>query len=631
MDGGSIEPKRATELHPIRRVITRVLWAISLGRVLVSLDEDRAAAIEIMRMIRRLARNAAFPNVAMAHNSATPHDGTLPVDPPLVIDSDSGVHWQWRCDVLVVGYGAAGASAAIAAQESGAKTIIAERFEGGGATAKSGGVVYAGGGTKQQQRAGYADTPEAMFQYLRMECGLHEGQGAVSESTLRRFCDDSRALVDWLESIGVCFDSDPQHEKTNPKTSYPKDGIYLYYSGNEAVKEYAAVAEPAPRGHRVRGSFLSGRTLFETLRARVEALGIRTLRQSGVRRLVVDRQNRVLGAELWQLPEGSAAAKRHAKLMRRAEALHNVAPRYADGLRAKALAIESQHGVPALLRAERGVVLTTGGFIFNRAMVEEHAPKFAMTMRLGATGCDGSGIRLGLSAGGSVARLDKVSAWRFINPPSAWPQGMVVDDQGQRFCNEQVYGAKLGVQMCEHHRGRAWLIIDRALRRKALREALFGGLWAFQSVPSAFLMLFAPRARSAEALAQKIGVPPDALRRTLEQYNAGARRKQDRLGKSSAYLAELAQPPYYALDVSAGSKTFPCPAITLGGLRVNETSGAVLDSEGHDITGLYAAGRTAVGIASNSYVSGLSLADCLWSGRRAGRAAAGKAALQAAA
>ncbi|WP_028008858.1 FAD-binding protein [Solimonas flava] len=558
-------------------------------------------------------------------------DGTLPIEAPLCVDSDAALHWEWRCDVLVVGYGAAGAASAIAAREAGAGTLIVERFDGGGATARSGGIIYAGGGTAQQHRAGYADTPAAMFRYLQMECGSHGGNGAVSDATLQRFCDDSRGLIAWLESIGVRFDSDPAFEKTQPKTSYPKDGIYLYYSGNEAVKEYAAVAEPAPRGHRVRGSFLSGRTLFEALRARVEALGVRVLRQSGVRRLVVDRQGAVLGAELWQLPPDSKAAARHRRLMRRAEMLHNVAPGYADRLRAQALALENAAAVKVYARAQRGVVLSTGGFIFNRPMVAAHAPKYAMTMRLGATGCDGSGIRLGQSAGGAAARLDKVSAWRFINPPSVWPQGIAVDAHGQRFCNEQVYGAKLGVTMCEHHDGRAWLLLDARLRRQAIREALFGGLWAFQSIPALFLMLFAPRARSVEALAAKIGLPAGALRQSVEQYNDGARRKQDALGKQSGYLAELAQPPYYALDISAASKAFPCPAITLGGLRVNETSGAVLDAQGRDIGGLYAAGRTAVGIASNYYVSGLSLADCLWSGRRAGQAAAAITPLQAAA
>src|SRR3546814_12153699 len=72
---------------------------------------------------------------------------------------------------------------------------------------------------------------------------LFRSGDAVSAATLRRFCDDSRGLVAWLESLGVSFDTDADKLKLQPKTSYPKNGIYLYYSGNEAVKEYAAVAE----------------------------------------------------------------------------------------------------------------------------------------------------------------------------------------------------------------------------------------------------------------------------------------------------------------------------------------------------------------------------------------------------
>src|SRR3546814_1633641 len=65
-------------------------------------------------------------------------DGTLPIDSARVVDDESALHWDWRCDVLVIGFGAAGTSAAIAAHESGAKTLIVERFDGGGATARSG-------------------------------------------------------------------------------------------------------------------------------------------------------------------------------------------------------------------------------------------------------------------------------------------------------------------------------------------------------------------------------------------------------------------------------------------------------------------------------------------------------------
>ena len=82
------------------------------------------------------------------------------------------------------------------------------------------------------------------------------------------------------------------------------------------------------------------------------------------------------------------------------------------------------------------------------------------------------------------------------------------------------------------------------------------------------------------------------------------------------------QGPLLALDISMGNPLFPLATLSLGGLRVDEDSGQVLDATGQAIPGLYAAGRTAIGLASRRYISGLSLADCVFSGRRAGCAAA---------
>lgn len=534
------------------------------------------------------------------------------------VERPDSVVWDDRCDVLVVGFGAAGACAVIEAARAGAAVTVSDRFGGGGASAKSGGVVYAGGGTRHQRAAGYDDTPEAMYEYLRREVG-----DAVGEATLRGFCAESAAMIAWLESLGVEFDPTVPTQKT----SYPADGYYLYFSGNEAVQEYAGKHPPAPRGHRVKGAGLSGAVLFRALRKGAVGAGAKVITQSAVRRLVVDAGcGAVLGAEVWQLAPGTAAARRHRRLSRWAERLYYLVPGAADALRRRVLEIELAAAGPRLVRARGGVVLSTGGFIFNREMVARHAPQYLGNFRLGTAGCDGSGIRLGQSVGGDCAHLGRVSAWRFINPPLAWARGMVIDAQGRRFCNEEVYGARLGYEMCEHHDGRAWLVIDSTMRREALRESLFGGLWAFQSVPAIVLMLAgATRGRSLEELARRLGADRAALRQTWEAYNTAARGGGDPLGKSRDLLQALEAPPFYALDISARSRVFPCAALTLGGLRIDEARGAVRTAAGGCVPGLYAAGRAAVGIASNHYVSGLALADCIWSGRRAGRFAAAAA------
>ena len=540
------------------------------------------------------------------------------VDAPLRIAGEDAIEWDDSCDVLVAGFGAAGASAAIEAARAGARVVAADRFGGGGASAKSGGVVYAGGGTRFQKAAGYEDTPEAMYEYLSKEVG-----DAVSSATLRTFCDHSVALLEWLEQNGVEFDSSLPPRKT----SYPPDGCYLYFSGNETVKEYAGAHQPAPRGHRVKGAGLSGALLYRALRNSALRAGVRLLTQSTVRRLIVDEAGGgVLGTEVWQFDPGSAAATRHRRFSRWAEGSYYAAPGLSDSLRRRVLQVELDEARPRRVRARGGVILSTGGFIFNREMVSQHAPAYLKNFRLGTSGCDGSGIRLGQSVGGDAAHLERITAWRFINPPLAWARGMIVDVRGQRFCNEEVYGAKLGYEMCEHHGGKAWLVIDSTIRHDAMREAMFGGLWGFQRVPALVLMLAgAKRAPTIEMLASKIGSDRATLLQNWTSYNQAAASADDPYGKSADLLQAIVAPPFYALNISADLRVFPCPALTLGGLRVDESTGAVRKRDGDPIKGLYAAGRAAVGIASNHYVSGLALADCIWSGRRAGGSAASAA------
>jgi 3-oxo-5alpha-steroid 4-dehydrogenase len=541
----------------------------------------------------------------------------------LRVNSADQLPWDDRCDLLIVGFGGAGACAAIEASTRGLSVLALDRFEGGGATALSGGVVYAGGGTPYQRQAGYEDTSEAMFNYLRQEVGE-----AVSHETLRNFCDGSREQLAWLERQGAAFEASvPPH-----KTSYPSDQYYLYYSGNEAVPAYAASAKPAPRGHRTKGPGMSGASLFAPLKASALRHGARLRSQCEVRRLVLDLDDKVIGVEAWQLPSGSRAARQHARLSRWAAAIHMYAPALADRLRARQRRIEQTSAIRQLIRAEQAVLLSSGGFIFNRDLVRQHAPQYLAGLPLGATGCNGSGIALGQSAGGSVARMDKISAWRFINPPLAWARGLIVNARGQRYANEEIYGATLGHAMVEEHDGRAILVLNRELMREALRQVGPGKVWNFQRLPVLLNLLFnAKRSSSLAGLAKRCNLPPELLRQSVERYSRAARGEvADEFGKSAAMLANLDQGPWYALDLSFTSRLFPCPVITLGGLKVCEGSGRVLDYAGQPIQSLYSAGRNAVGVASNLYISGLSLADCIYSGRRAAAHVADQFALQTA-
>lgn len=529
-----------------------------------------------------------------------------------------------ECGLLVIGYGAAGSAAALEAAERGLDVMLVDRFAGGGASWLSGGIVYAGGGTRIQRAAGRADTVEAMAAYLAREVG-----DAVSAETIRRYAADSAAMIDWLEGHGVAFDpTEAPHE-----TSYPAKDHYLYFSGNEMVPANRDAIPPAPRGHRAKGKWLSGRAMMEGLMARVAGTrGITIRTEACARRLLVDEGGRVVGAEFMALRPGGFAARLHRLLERPARIIALQVAGISALLIRLARLVETSFARSFTVRARHGVVLATGGFIKNRAMVERHAPEFMAGFPLGSSGCDGSGIRLGLAMGGRLDKADRISAWRFINPPHAFARGIVVDTTGRRLTNEEQYGARLGDAMFRRAGGRAYVIVDDALLAEARAEIAAGEIWGFQSFPARTLIMTRVSAPTPADLARKLGMAPAVLEAEVEANNAAARGEAaDPVGKSDEMRGALTRGPFHALDISATNRMFPLPVLTLGGLAVEEATGAVLKAEGGTVPGLYAIGRAARGLPSNAYVSGLSLGDCIWTGRRTAAHVAGAAAADEAA
>ncbi|HWC81076.1 MAG TPA: FAD-binding protein [Pseudonocardiaceae bacterium] len=518
-------------------------------------------------------------------------------------------------DVLVVGFGAAGACAAVEAADAGADVLVLDRFSGGGATALSGGIVYAGGGTPYQEVAGVTDTVDAMVDYLKLEVG-----DAVSEDTLRRFCAGSRDMIGWLAGLGVPFEG----SLCPYKTSYPSDKHYLYYSGSEAAGGFRDAAVPAPRGHRVKGPGTSGKVLFAKLAAAVRGRGVRVLPQTRVTELVTDPAGRVTGVRARTLAGAPALARARHRLLSRYAAKPGIyLPKLRAALDRRASRIEAGHAREISITARHGVVLAAGGFVLNRTMLREHAPAYRGGLPLGTVGDDGSGITLGVERGAATRYLDHVSAWRFITPPTAFGKSLLVDTAGARVCDESRYGAALGHALITEHGGRGWLLVDAKLVREARSQLGVQTLW-FQRMQAEYLLRKAIRADSIDELAKRAGIDAEGLIASVVAHNAAAAAgTADPTGKPAEFVTAIDEGPYALLDVSIRpSIANPCPMLTLGGLVVDERTGAVLTGEHTPIPGLYAAGRTAAGLCANSYVSGLSLADCVFSGRRAGSAAA---------
>lgn len=515
-------------------------------------------------------------------------------------------------DVIVVGYGLAGVSAAIEAADRGASVLVLDRAYGGGASALSGGVVYAGGGTAQQAEAGVEDSVENLYNYLRLETG-----DAVDDETLRAFCEHSPGTIPWLEEQGATFAG----SLAPYKTSYPTDRHYLYYSGNEKAHPYKDSATPAPRGHRtVAKGLASGKVLWNHLADSARRKGVTFLPLARVEKLIMEGKS-VVGVEYRVLDSSHPSAAKHKKLTKRSAKLGNWAPDLVAGTTKKIEAIW-QAGATTRVAHGSGVILGAGGFIYNSEWVARHAPEFTKISPLGTPADDGVGIRLGLDAGGTVDKMGNVTAWRFLSPPSAFIEGITVGPDGTRIANEDLYGATHGNVMMREHGGEGYAIYDSLSWKKA-RSQVKTQTTSFQKL-QAFYLFWSGRkkANTLDALADKLGIDRDGLTASVQAYNTGiASGEGDPARKDPELCMPISTPPYWGYSISVDASPFyPVPGLTLGGLLVDGATGAVVHKDGGVVPGLYAAGRNAVGVCSNGYISGLSLADCVFSGRRAATA-----------
>ena len=319
--------------------------------------------------------------------------------------------WHHEADVVVVGLGCAGASAAIEASEAGAKVIALERSSGGGGTsANSGGLIYLGGGTPVQIACGIEDSTEDMFKFLMAACGP-----GPDEAKIRVFCDRSLEMFDWLEAHDVPF----------KRSSYPEPGKEpptddcLVYSGNEDGWPYLDIARPAPRAHKPQVAGAGGARLMQGLLGSLAQTDATILEDARVEKLVVSEAGAVVGI-----------------LAHRTEG-------------------------PVAVRARGGVVLSAGGFIANEEMVARYAPETARAnWRVGTDNDDGSGIQMAQSVGADAIRMEAASITIPLYPPKSICAGVLINVSGQRFLNEDAYAGQIGQQALFRQNGRCWHLLD---------------------------------------------------------------------------------------------------------------------------------------------------------------------------
>lgn len=471
--------------------------------------------------------------------------------------------WDKTTEIAIIGYGGAGACAAITAKEAGADVTIFELAStGGGSTALSSAEIYLGGngGTRVQKSCGYEDATVDMFNYLRLCAGE---QGDIEK--IKIYCNGSVDHFNWLCEKGVTFKDSELKDRAIVATT--DDG--LLYTGNEQAWPFKEIAKPAPRGHNlyVKGDN-GGPLLMKILMENVARLSIPVEYDSRALTLIQDDEKEI-----------------HGIVIRQDRQEFNI-------------------------RASKGVILCAGGFVMNQDMLKRYAPQLSRcNSPIGNPGDDGAGILMGMGAGGAAINMHEGLTTLPFYPPASLTFGIFVNASGQRFINEDCYHSRVGNFCLRQPEDKIYLIfsIDDT---SELEEATF------------LSAEIAGTGESIEELEEELALPKSALVQTLEFYNEYAAQGEDpKFHKSAEWLKPI-QGPYAALDCTPGRGAMYA-MFTLGGLDTLPT-GEVLTSNREIIKGLYAAGRTTAGVPrrGDGYASGISIGDATFFGRMAGKTAA---------
>ncbi|WP_417234238.1 FAD-dependent oxidoreductase [Arthrobacter sp.] len=512
-----------------------------------------------------------------------------------------------RVDVVVIGSGAAGLTAATRAADSGARVVVLEKASQlGGTTAVGGGVLWAPV-NRLGREAGFADTRQDAIAYL-----VAAGQGRIPEAEAAWYVDSSARAVDYLaektqvsltplarpdyrlEFPGAtrggrsldnnAFDVgavDGLGEALRPSSYFPLLTMAERDDLNGGVPDAALLASRAASGVRTMGGALVAGLLVSALQR-----GVTVAAGARVTSLVHDDgASRVPGAGSWRVTVGED------------DAVDIVAD---------------------------AVVIASGGFEWSPELQRAFLPH--PITPISAPSNEGDGLRLGLELGAAVSDMtafwgvpvitapdqvyDGKPSGRMANVEMTLPGSMTIGADGRRFVDEALNYHDVSHVMgaLDEHRLAAkglpaWLVFDR----RYLEAYPVAG--STPGTPTGWMS----EAATIEDLARRIGVDPATLSAQVDDFNAAAARGEDPdfgrghspedrfLGDASVTpnpcLHPLTQGPFYAVPLHCGALG------TAGGLSTNANA-QVLRFDGTVIDGLYAAGNVSATAFRGAYPAG---------------------------
>jgi 3-oxosteroid 1-dehydrogenase len=533
-------------------------------------------------------------------------------------------------DVVVIGTGGAGMTAALAAADAGARVAIVDKSAvAGGTTAVSGGVVWVPG-NRHMSEAGIADSADDAFTYVS-----RLADGRSDPALIRRFLEVGPEMVDFVERVTpVRFQALGRYPDYHPEFAGGRPG------GRSLDPGLFDTGELGPWKPRLRRSPVFGMTAMSVTEA--TEWGVFSKPSALPFGLLAKRFKQGLVCYGGALAGGLLKAL----LERGIEPLLATPARelVIDGERVVGVRAE-QGGEPVALGARRGVVLASGGFEWD----PELCARFLggpLTHPNSPPDNTGDGLRMAMALGADLGNMSE--AWwcpslaipgeEYDGRPlyrgdfatRSLPHTIIVNRRGRRFVNEahnynDMMKAFFAFDPVDYQRANlpAWIVLDsQYLERYALLTYVPG-----MPVPD-----WLTRADTLDGLAAAIGVDPRGLAATVAGFNRFAVEGSDpelRRGESlydhfygdpehrpNPNLGTIEKPPFYAIQVHPGAIG------TKGGVRIDRDARA-LRIDGRPIAGLYAAGNVTAGITGPGYPgAGATIAAAMTFGYLAGRHAA---------
>lgn len=520
--------------------------------------------------------------------------------------------WDQEADVVIVGFGGAGACAAIEAHDAGAKVVLLEKQPKAthySNTRMAGGIFHSPDPTGD--KAALKEYAKAMFSGENIPWKFEGEQPEVSDGLAEAWVQYAPENVPFLRkqdpdlkfvaSGGAAFPQFPGAQASKYRT---------YFTTYTGKADLTVSTKDAPRTEK-----MNGEAFFACLQHGVEARGIRVLYGTSGKRLLTNDKGEVIGV------------------------------------------IAEQDGKEIACQAKRAVVITSGGYEYNKAMRRAflEGPGVEGWAFYGTPENTGDGIAMAIKVGAGLMKVGKAASRLIMAVPMRQhglkmgiitdsvgrPNSIVVDNLGNRFIAETLVtddpsryfsykeAVKFDITKLLYPRVPSWMIFDETFRTKVTITSLGISTAGFGLVPwtkdnmDAINRGWIMKADTLQELAAKINANPENrklmdpanLAKTVARFNElSAKGKDEDLNRRAETLGPIEKPPFYALPLYAGGPN------TKGGIAANAKREA-LDWEGRPIARLYTAGEISSALKF-VYQAGGNLSECIVMGRIAGMNAA---------